>query len=112
MRPKAPPVCSPVAFIITSVPKNHTAWPSSLASAYGRVPISIASPPLVGSCQSENPTVAESEVYPLYELVRDLFQRISENSVKAKFAFWGFSEVRVTGVLRTSPFGDSRKFGL
>ena len=31
-------------------------------------------------------------MYPLYELVRDLFQRISENSVKAKFAFWGFSE--------------------
>jgi hypothetical protein len=26
---------APVAFITTSVPKNHTAWPSSLASAYG-----------------------------------------------------------------------------
>jgi hypothetical protein len=25
MRPKAPPVCSPVAFTITRVPKNHTA---------------------------------------------------------------------------------------
>src|SRR5918995_265311 len=34
------------------------------------------------SRQSENPTVAESEVYPLYELVRDLFQQTAENSVK------------------------------
>src|SRR5919112_5049359 len=62
----------------------------------------MVSPPSVGSCQSENPTIAESEVYPLYELVRDLFQRISENSVKAKFAFWGFSEVSLYGVLRSS----------
>src|SRR5215218_896706 len=65
MRPKAPPVCSPVAFTITSVPKNHSAWPSSLASAYGRVPISMACSPSVGPCLSENLRVAESEVHPL-----------------------------------------------
>src|SRR5215213_4269138 len=33
----------------------------------------------------------------------------SENSVKAKFAFWGFSEVRIHGVLRSSHASSSRK---
>jgi hypothetical protein len=31
-----------------------------------------------------------------------LLPRTSQNSVKAKFAFWGFSEVRIDGVLRSS----------
>src|SRR5215208_8445977 len=34
----------------------------------------------------------------------------SENSVKANFAFWGFCEVRIHGVLRSSHKGDSKKF--
>jgi hypothetical protein len=29
---------------------------------------------------------------------------------KLNFAFWAFYEVRVKGILRTSPFGDSPKF--
>jgi hypothetical protein len=32
------------------------------------VPISMAFSPSVGSCLSENPTVAESEVHPLHGL--------------------------------------------
>jgi len=31
------------------------------------------------------------------------------NKNSANFAFWGFSEVRFKGILRTSPFGDSQK---
>src|SRR4028119_927348 len=68
MRPKAPPVCSPVAFTIRRVPRNHSARPSSLASAYGRVPISIVCSPSVGPCLSENFRRTESESYPLYGL--------------------------------------------
>ena len=30
--------------------------------------------------------------------------------LEVNFAFWDFSEVRFKRILRTSPFGDSRKF--
>jgi hypothetical protein len=34
--------------------------------------------------------------------MHDLPERTSENSVMAKFAFWGFCEVRIHGVLGSS----------
>jgi hypothetical protein len=48
------------------VPRNHTARPSSLASAYGRVPISMAFSLSVGPCLFENLRLTECEVYPPY----------------------------------------------
>src|SRR5215208_5998265 len=38
--------------------------------------------------------------------------RTSENSVKAKFAEFRLAEVRILGILRSSPTRSSRKFGL
>ena len=76
IRPKAPPVCSPVAFIITSVPKNHTAWFSARPAHTAECPYPLR-PLLCGSCLSENPRVAESEVPLLYGLFGDLSRRTS-----------------------------------